>query len=271
MGKYQPLPIGTDDFKDIRLKNYYYVDKTLFIKELLDKKGTVNLITRPRRFGKTLTLSMLRYYFENTGNQEQNQQNQRLFSGLAIEKAGEEYTKEMNQYPVIFLTLKSAKQRCYADALACLQEALAEEYARHENQVKKKLKNQADLAKYQRIRERIGRNQDYLTGLAFLSKCLFETYQKKCILFIDEYDVPLENAYFAGFYEEISGFMHSLFESALKTNPYLEFAVVTGCLRISRELCRYPIGQIPVQTISFKTWWNGWTRGKTCFRNNWNT
>lgn len=235
MTPHKPLPIGIDDFSDIIQKKYYYVDKTLLIKELLDQKGGVNLFTRPRRFGKTLNLSMLRYYFEDTGKEEQNFHNRELFSRLAIAGAGEEYTKEMCSYPVILLNFKSAKQKNYNHAMVCLKEAIAEEYARHEEQLKGKLENQADLEKYMHIRERRGEENDYLTSIAFLSKCLFDAYRKKCIILIDEYDVPLENAYFNQFYVEIAGFIRSLFESALKTNPYLEFAVITGCLRISKE------------------------------------
>ena len=231
----KPLPIGVDDFEKLITKGYYYVDKTLFIKELLDRRGTVNLFTRPRRFGKTLNLSMLRYYFEDIGVEERNRKNRELFSGLAIEKTGEEYAEEMCQYPVIMVTLKSAKQRTYQEAMDCLREALAREYARHEEQIKGKLENQEDWEKFMRIRERRGEGADYLTSLAFLSECLYQAYQKKSIILIDEYDVPLENAYFAGFYEEMVSFIRSLFESALKTNPYLEFAVATGCLRVSKE------------------------------------
>ena len=131
----KPLPIGVDDFREIIIKNYYYVDKTLFIKELLDKKGKVNLFTRPRRFGKTLSLSTLRYFFENTGEEEKNQKNRELFLNLAIAKAGEGYTREMCQYPVILVTLKSAKQRTYENAMVCLRDSLAGEFARHEGQV----------------------------------------------------------------------------------------------------------------------------------------
>ena len=233
--KQKPLPIGVDDFREIILKGYYYVDKTWMMKELLDRKGKVTLFTRPHRFGKTLTLSMLRYYFEDTGDEEKNQRNQELFSGLAIEGAGEAYVRDMHQYPVIQLTLKSAKQRNYQDAVSCLRDALAGEFARHEDRVRGKLKNPADWEKYMKIRERRGEGQDYLASLAFLSECLFQACQKECVILLDEYDVPLENAYFSGFYEEMAGFIRSLFESALKTNPYLEFAVVTGCLRISKE------------------------------------
>ena len=152
----KPLPVGVDDFEKLIAKGYYYVDKTWMIKELLDKKAEVNLFTRPRRFGKTLNLSMLRYYFEDTGDIEKNQYYKQLFSGLAIEEVGGEYAKEMGRYPVILVTLKSAKQRDYQDALACLIEALAEEYSRHEGQVKGKIENQADWEKYMAIRERRG-------------------------------------------------------------------------------------------------------------------
>ncbi len=131
----KPLPIGRDNFKDIRRNDFYYVDKTLLIQELLDKKGEVRLFTRPRRFGKTLNLSMLRYYFEDTKDEEENQQNRKLFSGLAIGAAGEQYRREQCQYPVIMVTLKSAKQPTYENAMHCLQETLADEYARHEAQV----------------------------------------------------------------------------------------------------------------------------------------
>lgn len=231
----RPLPIGEDDFEKIIQKGYYYVDKTLLIKELLDKKGAVNLFTRPRRFGKTLNLSMLRYYFEDTGSEEKNRHYAELFQGLAIVEEGEIYTREMGQYPVITLTLKSAKQRSYKEAFHCLKEAIAEEYARHEKEVVGKLRNQTETEKYMRIREQRAEESEYLTSIAFLSKCLYQAYGKECIILLDEYDVPLENAYFMGFYEEMVGFIRSLFESALKTNPYLEFAVITGCLRISRE------------------------------------
>lgn len=155
------LPIGVENFEDMVNSGYYYVDKTLLIKELLDLKGKVNLFTRPRRFGKTLNLSMIRYFFEDTGDVKRNERNKTLFQGMKIVEAGEYYTGQMGMYPVFELTLKSAKQ--------------------------------------------------------------------------EDYDVPLENAYFRGFYEEMVDFVRSLFEAALKTNNYLQFAVITGCLRISKE------------------------------------
>lgn len=235
MPMFQPLPIGVDDYGKLIEKGYYYVDKTLMIKELLDRKGEVNLFTRPRRFGKTLNLSMLKYYFEDTGDAERNDRNAQLFSGLAIADAGETYTEEMGKYPVIMLSLKSAKQDSFAMAFECLKDDIAQEYARHEKSVLGNLENPEDAKKYRAIRERRGEDSDYFKSLSFLSNCLWQAYGKKCVILIDEYDVPLESAYFGGFYDEMKGFIRSLFESALKTNPYLEFAVVTGCLRVSRE------------------------------------
>lgn len=216
-------------------QNYYFVDKTLLIKELLDKKGEANLFTRPRRFGKTLNLSMLRYFFEDTSYTGDEKSNDRLFDGLAIMQAGEKYTSHMGKYPVVFLSLKSAKQKNYEEAFICLKEIIAKEYARYENLVKEKLANTSDEQRYRRIRNQQAERAEYLTSLAFLSDCIYEATGKKSIILIDEYDVPLENAYFAGFYDEMVTFIRSLFESALKSNPTLEFAVIAGCLRISKE------------------------------------
>ncbi len=235
MGKYKPLPIGTEDFKKIIQNDAYYVDKTLLIKELFDNKSDVTLFTRPRRFGKTLNMSMLKYFFEDTGNEVLNAENRAIFDGLKIMDAGGEYAKQMQQHPVISLTLKSAKQSTWELAMGCLREAIAYEYERHEEIVYPALKNEDDKKKFMDIRSRKGDPGDYYTALSFLSKCLREVYGKKVILLIDEYDVPLENAYFRGFYPEMIDFLRSLFESALKTNDHLQFAVITGCLRISKE------------------------------------
>lgn len=230
----RPLPIGVDDFEEIIKKNYYYVDKTLFIKDLLDKKGKVNLFTRPRRFGKTLTLSMLRRFFENTGNAESNMANRSLFEGLIIMRQGEIYTREMCGYPVISLSLKSSKQPDWELSYGCLKEEISREYVRH-RAAACSLETPEQKRRYDDIMNLRGDRQDFVTSIQFLSECLYQHWGKKVIILIDEYDVPLENSYFEGFYNEMVGFIRSLFESALKTNPCLEFSVVTGCLRISRE------------------------------------
>lgn len=228
---YKPLPIGVDDFEDLISHGYYYVDKTWLIKELLDLKGKVNLFTRPRRFGKSLNLSTLRYYFEYTKEREARKH---LFYGLRIMEAGEAYTAYMGQYPVVTLTLKSAKQETFDLAYSCLKEALSNEFVRH-NEVLESLATEAKKEKFCRLRDEKADEGEYRSALAFLSECLYWHYGRKVIILIDEYDVPLENAYYAGFYDEMIAFIRSLFESALKTNPYLEFSVITGCLRISKE------------------------------------
>ena len=231
---YKPLPIGTDDFKKLITNGYYYIDKTLLIKELLDKKSEVNLFTRPRRFGKTLNMSMLQYFFEDTGDSESNDENKKLFTDTKILSSGKKYVSEMNRYPVISLSLKSAKQPSWELAYACLIETIGNEFLRH-RKIIPSIITDADKKRFQNIQERKGETKDYVTSLAFLSRLLKEYYQKPVIILIDEYDVPLENAYFAGFYQKMVDFIRSLFESALKTNPNLHFAVITGCLRITKE------------------------------------
>ena len=126
------LPVGVENFEDIVKSGYYYVDKTMFIKELLDLKGKVNLFTRPRRFGKTLNLSMLRYFFEDTGDAKKNEENKSLFCSLKIMEQGKEYTEHMGEYPVINLTLKSAKQPTFESAYGKMRNAIADEFQRHQ-------------------------------------------------------------------------------------------------------------------------------------------
>ncbi|MDO4340609.1 MAG: AAA family ATPase [Eubacteriales bacterium] len=229
------MPIGVDDFEKMITSDYYYVDKTMFIKELLDLKGEVNLFTRPRRFGKTLNLSMLQYFFENTGSTEKNEENRRLFCGLRIMSAGEEYTDQMGKYPVISLTLKSAKQNTFESAYFKIKEEIAGEFRRHEVLLESEKMSEEDRRIFRGIMNREGSYDEYSSALKFLSACLFKVTGEKTVILLDEYDVPLENAYFSGFYDEMISFIRSLFESALKTNRFLKFAVITGCLRISKE------------------------------------
>ena len=231
----RPLPVGIDSFEKLILEKYYYIDKTLLIKELLDLKGEVNLFTRPRRFGKTLNLSMLQYFFEDTGDAKQNKKNRTLFDGLNIMRAEETYTSRMGQYPVIFLTLKSAKQRNFEAAYFKLREEISGEFKRHEKQLMSGDIPEDDRALFYEIASGKADREVYSGSLKILSRLLYQVTGKKAVILIDEYDVPLENAYFSGFYNEMIDFIRSLFESALKTNAYLQFAVITGCLRISKE------------------------------------
>ena len=231
------LPVGVENFKDMVKSGYYYVDKTLLIKELLDLKGKVNLFTRPRRFGKTLNLSMLRYFFEDSGDMEKNHRNKELFRGMRILDAGERYTGQMGKYPVMNLTLKSAKQENFETACYALQAEIASEFDRHRNFIEqgKERITPTEYEQYLQIADENADEKQIRSALKLFSKCMYKITGRNTVILIDEYDVPLENAYFRGFYEKMTDFIRTLFESALKTNDYLQFAVITGCLRISKE------------------------------------
>ena len=231
-----PIPIGVEFYKQMINKGYYYIDKTLLIRDLLEQKNTVTLFTRPRRFGKTLAQTMLKTFFEKEILPDgTTADNSVYFQGKKIMASGEEYTKHMGQYPVIFLSLKSAKQPTYEMAYLSLADEIFNEFDRHRyvldsGNITGKLKE-----KYISVLNGRADNITLAKSIVLLSRCLEKYHNQKVIILIDEYDVPLENAYFNGFYDEMVSFIRSLFESALKTNDSLEFAVVTGCLRISRE------------------------------------
>lgn len=251
---YKPLPVGVDNFEKLITRGYYFVDKTLFIKELLDKKGDVNLFTRPRRFGKTLNMSMLQYFFEDSRNDEGTKlDNAYLFQGLNIMEAGNQYLSHMGQYPVINLSLKSGKQPDFDMAYHMLIRQIAEEYLRHKYILQDERLSEQKERYLEIMREQADRNS-YNDSLKFLSQCLEKYYGKKVIILIDEYDVPLENAFMEGFYEEMVAFIRSLFESALKTNSSLEFAVITGCLRISKESIFTGMNNLDIVSILSKNY-----------------
>ena len=204
------LPIGVENFEDMVNSGYCYVDKTMLIKDLLDLKGKVNLFTRPRRFGKTLNLSMLRYFFEDTGDAKKNEENQSLFQGLKIMEQGEEYVEHMGEYPVINLTLKSAKQPTFESAYGKMRNAIADEFQRHQYILTSEKISGEDKKLFEKIADRKAEYDDYSGALEFLCKCLYETTDKKTVILIDEYDVPLENAYFRGFYDRMVSLIRSL-------------------------------------------------------------
>jgi len=232
----KPLPIGVENYKEIIEQGYYYVDKTLLIRELLDRKGKVTLFTRPRRFGKTLALSTLQTFFEREyGRDGTYVDNSVYFAGKKILDTGEKYTKEMGQYPVISLSLKSARQPDYEMAYDSLLGEIRREYDRHSYILAGDALTEPDRVQFQAVQNRTACSADYAGALEFLSRCLEKYHGQKVILLLDEYDVPLENAYLRGFYTQMTDFIRALFESALKTNSSLLFAVITGCLRISKE------------------------------------
>ncbi len=230
MSERKKIPIGIEDFKEIIDRECYFVDKSLMIQDLLDSGAKVTLFTRPRRFGKTLNMSMLRYFFEKS-----EQDNSYLFNDLAISKAGEKYLSHMGQYPVISISLKGMKQADYKTAFIEFKKIISKEFRRHDELLLSDKVYDSDKDTFLKICNNLGDYTDYNSALRFLADMLKEAYNKDVILLIDEYDVPLENAYFNGFYEPMVNLIRSVFESALKTNSSLEFAVLTGCLRISKE------------------------------------
>lgn len=244
------ISIGIENYKEIIDKEYYYIDKTLFIKDLLDKGRKVNVFTRPRRFGKTLALSMIKTYFEKETDFQGNVlDNSYYFQGKKIINAGEKYTNHMGKYPIISLSLKSAKQPDFEMAYASLIGEVLNEYGRHKYILKEDVLSAEDIEKYKKILSGKAENIDYAKSLKFLSDCLKKYHNTGVIILIDEYDVPLENSYFRGFYDKMIDFIRSLFESALKTNDSLEFAVITGCLRISKESIFTGLNNLEINSV----------------------
>ena len=245
------LPIGIDGFEKLRTNDFYYADKTLLIKELLQNWGEVNLFTRPRRFGKTLNMSMLKYFFEVGSNPS-------LFDGLKImqeEKLCEEY---MGKFPVISISLKSVDGRNFESAAAALKTVIGDEAMRCQFLKESERLSEKEKEAYARLIE-IGSGEDGIyamtekvaaASLKTLSRLLSKHYEKKVILLIDEYDVPLDKAFQGGYYDEMVNLIRSLLGNVLKTNDSLYFAVLTGCLRILKESIFTGLNNLKVHTIS---------------------
>lgn len=244
------ISIGMEDLKEIISKNGYYVDKTEMIKKLLDSNTKVTLFTRPRRFGKTLNQSMVRRFFEDERNEYGEEiDNRWIFDDLLIGRSGEEYLRHQQKYPVINLSMKSGKQPDFGLACAMLKKEIVREFERHSYVVDSGKLTQSEKESFERILRTEDDMQLYSDALKLLAACLEKYHRQKAIILIDEYDVPLENAYFGGFYDEMTGFIRSLFESALKTNDSLEFAVITGCLRISKESIFTGLNNLKIDSI----------------------
>ena len=256
------IGIGYEDYKRIIDDGCYYIDKTMLIRDIIEKGGMVTLFTRPRRFGKTLALSMLRTFFEKEYDSNGNAvDNSRYFEGKKIMGTDGKILSMMGRYPVIKLSLKSAKQPDYRTSMLRLRDEIVEEFGRHIYLKDSDRLTEAEKQRFQSllIPEADERIQDgkalqkeigrYATALKTLSVCLKKYHGEDVVILLDEYDVPLENAYYEGFYTEMVRFIRSLFESALKTNDALQFAVVTGCLRISRESIFTGLNHLEISSV----------------------
>lgn len=249
MGK--RLPVGIDGFEKIRTNDFYYVDKTMFIADLLRNWGEVNLFTRPRRFGKSLNMSMLKAFFEPGCDKT-------LFDGLDISQEKELCQKYMGQFPVISISLKSVDGLNYQEACAALRSVIGMEALRFQFLAESGILSEQEHAMYFQLIE-VGDVQNavftmtdgvMLTSLKVLSRLLAKHYGRKVIILIDEYDVPLDKAFHAGYYDKMVALIRNVFGNALESNDNLYFAVLTGCLRISKESIFTGLNNLKVHTLT---------------------
>ena len=220
------LPVGIDSFEKLRKEGFYYIDKTGLIRDLLNNWGEVNLFTRPRRFGKTLNMSMLKSFFEIGADGT-------LFDGLAISKETALCEEYMGKFPVIFISLKGVDGLTFEDAYGMLRLIIRTEASHHQY-----LRDSERISREEKeaFEEILGNKaEDIEDSLRLLSQLLYQHYGQKTVLLIDEYDVPLDKAFHHGYYREMVALIRGLFGQALKTNEYLQFAVLTGCLRVAKE------------------------------------
>lgn len=238
------LPIGIEFFKDFKSDHFYYVDKTDFIHDLLQSRGSVNLFTRPRRFGKSLNMDMLKSFFEIGMDVS-------LFEGLKIMEFPGLCEQYMGKYPVVSITLKDVEGKDYQTAYDALCMVVSGEAERFDYLLDSERLTPYDKTKLVRLIQGDFEKAAYLQGsLKLLTRLLYKHYGKQAIVLIDEYDVPLDKAYQTGYYHEMVTLVRLLFSQVLKTNPSLYFAVVTGCLRIGKESIFTGLNNFKVWTIS---------------------
>ncbi|MFI3200349.1 MAG: AAA family ATPase [Eubacteriales bacterium] len=286
------LPIGIDNFEHLIREGCYYVDKTNILEELITNKSKVKLFPRPRRFGKTITLSMIDYYF----NRKKEEVSRNLFKGLYIETS-EIGRKEKSKYPVITINLKSVKGNNLEETLKLVKNKVSNLY--EENSEVKAVLTSNELITYENIENKTADHEDYQWSLKSLTKYLERYYQEKVIVLIDEYDVPIDNSYHKGFYTEVIQFFRGMYSEVLKTNDSLKFAVMTGVVRVSSESMFSELNHLRVYGITdshfseyfgftdeevveclqyyeledtiegVRTWYNGYLFGKTKIYNPW--
>lgn len=288
------LPIGVSDFREVIEGDYYYVDKSLLIKELIDSGSKSVLLPRPRRFGKTLNLSMLRYFFERT-----DQDNSVLFQHLAIWNQGELYRNKQGRHPVIYLTFKDVKYRSWNSCYEQLTRTIRDELLRHEALLHSGILKETESDEYRRLLDLSASEAAYENSLKLLSSWLERWYGNKTVILIDEYDTPIQEGYVNGYYDEVIGFMRNLLSGALKDNASLEKGVLTGILRVAKEsvfsglnnleVCSLLVPEysahfglmeqevetmleyyeVDLETEQVKDWYNGYKFGGTTIYNPW--
>lgn len=225
----KPLPIGVSDFKSATT-NYYYVDKTLLIRDFLNAIPMVSLFTRPRRFGKTLNMDMLRVFFEKT-----TEDTSIYFKDKYIWQCGDYYTKHQGQYPVIFLSFKDVKCSSWQETFQKISKLISLEFMRHNELENSPVLSSYEKEQYHRFASENINEVDCQMGLQLLSLLLHKHYNKECVIIIDEYDTPIQQGHLCGFYNEIVDFMRNFFSGGLKDNPHLAFRFLTGILRVAKE------------------------------------
>ena len=228
--EFNGIGIGISDFKALRLRKNYFIDKSIYIKDIIDNQSGVALITRPRRFGKTLNMSMLRYFFDCDVKDAKE-----LFEGLKIMEQGEEYTSKLGAYPCIYLTLKDVNDTSYGNMLLDLKTAILEMYREHRYLLDS---DKIYEDEKQRIMDILYTREDETalkTSVRELSGYLYRHYEKPVMLFIDEYDVPIQSAYVEGYYEQAIKFLKTFYGTTFKDNPYLQKTVLTGVSRVAKE------------------------------------
>lgn len=287
------IPIGISDFKELIDENYYFVDKTLFIEEVVKDGAQVILISRPRRFGKTINMSMLKYFFESS-----EEDNSYLFNGLNIEN-NKNVIKNQGRYPVIFLTFKDEKYSTWESCLDGFSVMISNLYKKYEGLLKSEKLLEIDKKEFSKVLNREASFVELSKSLFNLSYCLYKHYNEKVVILIDEYDVPIQEGYMKDYYDKVIEFMRNFLSGGLKDNIYLEKAVLTGILRVAKESIFSGLNNIDVSTLlslsysdkfgftekevenilrdyslagymdEVKNWYNGYQFGNTTIYNPW--
>ena len=221
------IPIGVEDFKDLITDNYYYIDKTKLIEDIKNDGSKVKLFCRPRRFGKTLNMSTIKYFF----NIEKSEENRELFNGLYIEKSP--YIEEQGKYPVIFISMKGITSSTWSGVVKSIGEKIFELYNEYDGKINNILTENENKI-FNRFAGKESEEEELKTSLSFLTKLLYKYYNQKVVVLIDEYDSPIMTAYEKGYYIEMKDFLKAFYGNVLKTNEYLQMGVLTGIIRVAQ-------------------------------------